>query len=749
MTKLQYGQEILPADFAHALPKTETNGGPAIWVSPWAKISTLRSRVYDLAIMDDHWVFPEVLFAPGSQGRRYEATRSISFSTLRTATSDADAEEIVRRAKRMVWLYLHSAEAASVKAITKVRAAKNFISMIKLLHSNGFCKRRPNDPCPDGPVFFKNVSQSNFEKIIPKNNSKRNGVTLLNGLPAEIDDRFRFSVTTFSEHYYKARKVENERLGLPGEAVFYSAVDDVDLSLLLEVCHSFAKYPEMFAKIADWLSKHRTEALETGLSTGVYARQLSGERHSPHGEYYLQRVKNDRTSALIESELIKPNAERWEAQGITTGADGTLRVPIPTLRGAPYRRVQDLVFEPSFKTGVSTVVFTNAVYLGFLTGIRDRELTALPFSPLVAIETSGSSYDQLIGYDLKTSDDIGGDKRDWPIPKVAVNLVQGTQVLHMARRTLLKIPLPEHLFAWTQHAPKSLMRFLCNERGYGGPRDGIVKRMRPSSAQLVADVSRSPLTVQRVLGHSTIEASIGYRKSRPDTEYLELIEMSTRTRDRGIGNKMVSAVTENEATSRMSRGIIRMGIDRIGTMNIHNPKAANAAKLLQNRIDEVRPTHFSEIYEMLGEDRYMVDEFIGESVSQPRPYQFCTAKKGGANFSGACSSEDNLVNARKCKSYCPYNFEALASLDLRAKWVEKELDRGHFNRDDINTSHPLFYGSAMKILDWINGFEGPLAPYRYDLRVLTIMERIAQDAALVDVLKGEARRTLRALGVTT
>jgi len=749
MTSFEYGQEILPADFAHALPKTETNGGPAIWVNPWTEISALRSQVYDVAIMDDPWVFPEVLFAPGSQDRRYKNKRSIGFSTLRTATGNADAEEVVRRAKRMVWLYLHSADAASVKTNTKVRAAKNFIDMIKLLLSNGLCKRHPNDPCPDGPVFFKYISQSSLDQIIPVNNAIRNGMSLMVALPDEIEDRFRFPVTTFSEYYYRNRKAMNERLGLPGEAVSYSALDDVDLSLLLDVCHCYAKYPEMFARIADWLNYHRTQALETGLSTGVYVRQLSGKRHSPYRKYTLQRIKDDCTNALIESELIKPNIERWKAQGIITGVDGTLRVPIPSVNGAPYRKVQDLLFAPSFRTGVSTVVFTNAVYTGFVTGIRDRELTALPFNPLVALDGSGSGYDQLMGYDLKTSDNITGDKRDWPIPKVAVKLVHGTQALHKARQTLMKTPLPEHLFTWPQFAPKSIMRLLCDERGYDGPRNAIFKRMRPSSAQLVADVSRSPLAVQRVLGHSTIEASIGYRKSRPDAEYLELIEMSTRARDRAIGNKMVSAVSRDEATERMMRGIVRMGIDRVGAMEFNNPKAANAAKRLQNRIDEVRPTHFSEIYEMLGEDRYMVDEFIGESVAQPRPYQFCTAKKGGANFSGACSSEDNVVNARKCKSYCPYNFEALASLDLRAEWIEKELDRGHFYRDDIDTSHPLFYGSAMKILDWINGFEGPLAPYREDLRILSIMERIAQDVELVNVFKGEARRTLRSLGVTT
>ena len=749
MNSLEYGQEILPADFAQALPKAKTKGGPAIWVRPWAEISALSSQVYGIAIMDGICVFPDVLFAPGSQGRRSGATRSIVFSTLRSTTGNADAEEVVRRAKRMVWLYLHGAEAASSKAITKVRTSRDFINMVKLLLSNGACKRHPNDPCPDGPVFFKRISQSSLDQIVPVNNAIRNGINLLSALPAEIEDRFRFPAATFSEYYYRKRKTENERVGLPGEAVCYGALDELDLSLLLEVCHSYAKYPEMFAKIADWLSYHKTQALKTGLSTGIYVRRLKGKRHTPYGKYKLQRINNDCTSALIESELIEPNIERWKAQGIVTGDDGTLRVPIPSVRGAPYRRVQELLFTPSFKTGLATVIFTNAVYTAFVTGIRDRELTALPFNPLVALDGSGNVYDQLMGYDLKTSDEITGDMRDWPLPKIAVKIVHGTQALHKARQTLLRTPLPDHLFCWNPHAPISVVRLLCDERGYRGPRDGIVKRMRPSSAQLVADVSRSPLAVQRVLGHSTIEAGIGYRKSRPDAEYLELIEKGTLAHDRAIGSKMVSTVTTDGATERMTRGIVRMGIDRVATMEFYNPKAAVAAKRLQSRIDEVRPTHFSEIYEMLGEDRYMVDEFIGENVAQPRPYQFCTATKGGANFSGACSKTDNVVNASKCKSYCPYNFEALASLDLRAEWVEKELDRGHFSRDDIDTSHPLFYGSAMKILDWINGFEGPLAPYREDLRILSIMKRIAHDTELLNVFRGEARRTMITLGVTT
>jgi hypothetical protein len=409
--------------------------------------------------------------------------------------------------------------------------------------------------------------------------------------------------------------------------------------------------------------------------------------------------------------------------------------------------MQDLTSKIALKSCMQSILFTNAVYLAFLTGMRDGEIKTLPFDALIPINSDSATHDLLIGYDLKTSNQVDGVARDWPLPQIARNIVTGSQKIHRLRARMLGQPISRHLFDWHANVPEAIGRLLRDECDYIGPMNRLLKRMRPSSAQLVADIARTPLAVQKVLGHKTIEQSLSYIQGRPDDEYLNLIDQKKRERDREMGRKMITDVCGKGGTERMSRAVIKMALDQIVAMNLGDGDALEHARGLQEKIDHVKPRHFSEVYEMLGETRWIVDEFIGESVAQPRPYQFCTAKKGGANFSGSCSSKDNVTDPRNCKSYCPYNFEALASLELRAEWIEQEIARGHFYSDDITTEDPLFYNSAMKILDWVNGFEGPLACFKDDLRLKNIVEKIAQDEELVSVFKGEARRTMREIGV--
>ena len=728
------GSENSLFNLSKALPTTSEAHALPLWTLSWTEISHLTSPVFEIALADDKWRLPETIFREGSSGRKSPFKRLISFEPLRKAARASQVEAVVRRAKRMVWMYLHMPVDKILAPTTLVVNSRNFIAMLVALAENAAFHIRPNDSCPDGPVLFRDLTKDTFEQSIPAGRLWRNGIFLLAALPPAMDDQLRFTVETYSKYAKRVISKKNEAKGRPSNAVSYNSVDDQNLSRLLHVCNTYRRYPDLLEMIWTWLEGHRACALATGESNDIYW---------PNGK----RKKGANTEILIKAELLRPNLLTWKASGIVTDDDGTLAIPVYTRSGDPYRSVRDLVSTAALKSCIQTIFYTNAVFLAFLTGIRDREITALPFDALIPIEDKASIHDQLVGYDLKNNNEIDGIPRDWPLPKVAHSLVIGVQKLHGLRARMLGDAIPRLLFDWSTNVPEPFGRLLREECGYTGPTDHLLKRMRPSSAQLVADIARTPLAVQKVLGHRTIEQGLGYRQGRPDDEYLELIEQKKRERDREMGRKMIGEVCGKGGTDRMSRGVIKMALDQIVALNLGEEGVVKYARMLQAKIDKVKPQHFSEVYEMLGETRWTVDEFIGESVAQPRPYQFCTAKKGGANFSGACTSNDNSTNPRNCKSYCPYNFEALASLELRAKWVEQEIARGHFHRDDITTEDPLFYNSAMKILDWINGFEGPLAQFKDDLRLKIIMEKIAQDDDLVSVFKGEARRTMRELGV--
>lgn len=734
MREYVYGDEISTAHLWEALP-TPVDGHVALWTDPWQEVNQLTSTVYDFSIADDVWEFPPRLFPGASAGKKIKASRrKVSFEALGREFTGSDSVEVVRRAKRMAWLYVHAPLGKVKSASTLADVLRKFILILRSLARARAFVYMPDDACPDGPMFFRETAQAVFERLVPDDKAMRDGVVLLDGLPDQIDDRLPYPVRTYQCVAARRAAASNREKGRHERAVRLRAVDDLNLSKLLATCDVYRRYPALLETIWEWLEKHRVRAQATNHSTGVYT--ASGNKMlTPQIEDAFQR------------ELLDANWQNWLTAGVIKDRQGALVVPIYSNAGKIYGRASDLLTLRALKACTNSILFSNAIFVGFLTGARSQELYALPFEALSPNDVGASGYDHVVGRELKNNDEIDGVARDWPLPRAAVGLLESTQEIQRVRARAYGAAVPCLLFDGQQDVSKSFSKMMFQEMGYSGPQDNLVRRMRPSSAQLVSDVARSPLAVRAVLGHATVEETLGYCRGRPDDEYREMVAQRKRARDREFGQEMIAEVTGNGATDRMTRGVIKMGIDQIVALNLGDEVAVERARDLQEQILKVKPAHFSEVYELLGEDRWQIDEFIGESVEQPRPYQFCTAKKGGVHFSGACSPSADVTNPRNCKSYCPYNFEAITSLEQRADWVDKELSRGHFDDTEITTEDPIFYNSVMKILDWLWSFEGPLARFKSDLRLLNIMERVAQDDKLVPLFKGESRRTLQDLGV--
>ena len=726
-----YGDEISFLHLAEALPQS-TQAGMAIWTLPWSNIEHLTSTVYNITLCDDVWRFPQRLFRPLSNKR--ECTRTVDFRKLRLTIPGADVDGIVRRAKRMGWLYLHAPSDALRSVTTIVGRLRDFVAIIRLLAQSRAFKHLPGDPCPDGPMFFGELTQESFDQAIPVGKSVRNGVILLDDLPGEIRDQLHFDVETYGDFWDKRAKERNAKQGKHAKAVSLSAVDDLNLSKLLAVCDALRQYSNLLETIWNWLMSRRVRPMKT--------------RKHMDANYSYKPPRSAKTiRRTFQTQVFQSNQQNWLAAGLIIDNDGTLALPVYSHKDLVYRTVWDLLNRDAIKTFINHIHFCNGIFLAFLIALRSQELTALPFEPLKPNDGGTSSHDYIVGREFKTNDQLNGITRDWPLPRAATNLVVGTQELLRLQARVRGTDIPEFLFDLAQNISLPFGKMLTREVGYTGPTDNLLKRMRPSSAQWVADISRSPLAVRTVLGHATLEESFGYIHGRPDDEYRDMVEQSKRVRDREIGKEMIAAVGGKGATEWMTRGVIKMGVDQIVALKLGDAVTAERARDLQAKIDMIKPAHFSEIYELIGEDRWRIDEFIGEGIAQPRPYQFCTAKKGGVHFSGACSTSANTTNPKNCKPYCPYNFETFASLELRADWVEKELSRGHFDGIEVNTEDPIFYNSAMKILDWVWSFQGPLARFKSDVRLLNVMERLAHDVDLVRLFKGEARRTLEELGV--
>jgi hypothetical protein len=149
-----HGDTVASGHLSEALPNSDAPSSAA-WTQDWRSISTLHSTVYGFAIEKDIWTFPRRLFRETSVARRYgNAAREVNFYKLRSSVLSADAEGVVRRAKRMAWIYLHAPKESMCSAITEVCRLNNFISLISLLAEADVLKNVPHSACPDGPVFF-------------------------------------------------------------------------------------------------------------------------------------------------------------------------------------------------------------------------------------------------------------------------------------------------------------------------------------------------------------------------------------------------------------------------------------------------------------------------------------------------------------------------------------------------------------------------------------------------------------------
>jgi hypothetical protein len=730
--KYVFGEAIAATHLAEALPRGNMTS-MAVWTEPWENISHLTSPVYEIRLADDIWQFPKRLFRETSAnawgGPRQ---RSVSFKELSNSNCISDVQGTVRRAKRMCWLYLHAPNDSLRRIVTAVDRQKKFILVIKILAEARAFNLMPDNSCPDGPMFFRELAKTTFDQYVPVHKPVRNGIILLDGLPNEIDDRPQFSVKTYSQHWEKKAKERNISQGKHPKSVSLTAVDDHNLSKLLELCDTYRKYPDVIESVWDWLEVHRAQAEQTGKKTGVFRE--NGQLMEAH------RVKS-----TFQKEILEQHRVDWVAAGSIIDDEGMLAIPIYSNTNRVYRQVWDFANQLTLKTCINSILYCNSIYLAFLTGARSQEVYSFVFDAIVSGTDERSSYESILGSEFKTNDEIHGLLRDWPLPRAAIDLVKSSQKLHLLKARLFDTKVPKFLFPRGNSASITTMRTLTREIDYSGPSDNLLRRMRPSSAQMVSDISRSPLAVRKVLGHPTTEESLNYCRGKPDDDYREMIEQSKRIRDQKMGRDMLTQVTAHGATERMIRSVLKMGIDQIVSLNLGDEVTVERARDLQSQIDKVKPAHFSEIYEMIGEDRWQIEEFIGESVAQPRPFQFCTAKKGGANFSGACSKIQNIADPQNCKSYCPYNFETLASLEQRAEWIENELIRGHFDDEEVTTEDPIFYNSVFKILDWLWSFEGPLEKFKKDSRLLEVAERFSKDEELVALLRGETRRTLQEL----
>jgi integrase len=354
--------------------------------------------------------------------------------------------------------------------------------------------------------------------------------------------------------------------------------------------------------------------------------------------------------------------------------------------------------------------------IAFCTGMRPGELDTLKRKALRQARWGFI----MEGAVTKQSDQLEGTPRDWPLPDRAVEAFhrqcQIADALDPGGESLW-VPVTGYDVAqttvpFTERLPDLLGKLVSDDPETAQELERVhTYRFRPTVARLVAlSVQGGAHAVSTVFGHRDIEQTMGYYRARGDFE--EELTQAMKDVARALGEEILKDFEGGDAPALTKAYVGRL----LGA-------ATEAAGAPVDGYRALGTESLNEAKQMLGEAAHVV-----------RPGVLCTAR---GSFRGACSSRPDEREPANCVSSCRFRLELSESLRERASRAEWHLEQlATLDSSDVFRVH--FSRSAL--IDAIAGFEGPLARYKDDPRVLAIVERISPSEVVH--LSDTARRTI-------
>ena len=677
-----------------------------IWTAAWERVANLKSVYGPFELSDDVWTVDTQFFAGKRLRRENEVmVRSFDFTNLEQSNY-LDKKGVIRRLKRLTWIYLHT---ASGEVSTKVTNGKRLINLVLALEPIISVQLRDfDDECPDGPKLFCNIISTDFESHVPSG-TMRNGVFALDKLTNEIDDHFRFVPKTYDQlRKSKTTNKTNDR-----NAVKNGAFEDSDITAILKQALYFSKLSKLVLDFDNWVQPHYAKARQSDSDASpIFYTNSSGVL-----QWYVRRTKE--ASKRFEDEFYSDARANLIKEGLLTD-NGDFIYPI----GTNNHFVKFEIYAPVVNQSLANVIeVSHRLLIAFFTGMRDQELYALKADCLR--ELSDANYVQVLGYDLKGSDTLGGDERDWPLPKTCLEIIQRQQQLknHFFADT-------DYLFnvEWRQNVTtKAFAKNIGLDPNY------MLKRMRPTIASLVMMATRSPLAVKSVLGHAEFDQTMGYAKSRK-TLQEELITQDSRV-NKALGKKIFDNVKRGNAPTKLATNILETAARFVGNSDI--------AKKAREIVNKYNIDDFAELFDMIDDNLESVEEYLGEQFDFVNSFTLCGAKR--SDFNGACSATPGVKNPSNCKSNCKYRQDLHQNLQYRAKQVEILIE----DIADFEPDEPSYYHRVNQMLDFVWGFEGPLEKYKSDLRIQAIVYALDESDEGSEVRKKLAPNARQALAQIT
>ena len=86
-----------------------------IWTADWENIKDKKSLYGDFKLEDQEWILDPDYFAGAAAITAKNSLRKIDFSLL-TDAGFVDVSGVIKRAKRLVWIYVHSGSGSMATA---------------------------------------------------------------------------------------------------------------------------------------------------------------------------------------------------------------------------------------------------------------------------------------------------------------------------------------------------------------------------------------------------------------------------------------------------------------------------------------------------------------------------------------------------------------------------------------------------------------------------------------------------------
>lgn len=709
-------------------PMVQSGNLAPIWVLPWEQIKDLSKpdTLGNFSLSDDKWII-DFEHVKQASINKADGSRTLDFSIINNSFDDAELEGFKRRFKRIIWLLLNTDNTVMA---TRIKTGKSVLSAISKLATVYVKPMKLKDHCPDGHPFFAAFSHRSFEKAIPKSNrTLQQSVASINKLDSLVEDTFFFSVTTARP------KTENINSLEP--------FSDPDFTHLLDSLQTISQYTDLAIDLAIWLSK-----VKERVELGQFQPYFSEKGYSDRGELRPKGYQYDVHTLPHKQDVLEPLKEKYPK---LINEDGAL------VHGDFFKKHINLgtIGTVNFKSFVNTIEAANKMLISYLTGCRDNEINGLEIDCLQPVPNA--DFTAVLGYDFKNNDFQDGEPIDFPMPNLAVNIIEKQQILRVAVSSLFEASHRDDKLFITDAARTNTFTKILNNIEISDPNMGfLLKRMRTTALSHVLIATRSPLVAQTVAGHVNFEQTSAYYKargSRDSSIYDEIREQERRFNTK-LGKEIFADIKTGSSTQKLTQSVLKS----LGSYVQHVSDAPTKDEKTEVTDEKpIIPTHVVEARAAANDPetiedtfilQYYMDklddepaEYIGKNFNVASPGVLCAATKG--DFVGACTPNVGETEPSNCKFSCQYNHRTLKGLKDSANYIRFYMEQmlEITKKDPDCVDDPRYYYRANTILEHLDGFEGPLAEFKNDLKLITLLTPIAE-SEIINELEASKRRTL-------